>query len=92
METLGNQIMPELCHKFYCNICDYRTSRKGNFDTHNNSNKHKNNVLTTNDNEIKQILSKNYHCQNCSKGFLCGKKIRVVSLDLSSIVSNLMLG
>ena len=69
MTTIDNEIKQFLSNKYHCSICDYRTSRKGNFDTHNNSNKHKNNVLTTNDNEIKQILSKNYHCQNCSKDF-----------------------
>ena len=69
MTTIDNEIKQILSNKYHCSSCDYRTSRKSNFDTHNNSNKHKNNVLTTNDNEIKQILSKNYHCQNCSKDF-----------------------
>ena len=69
MTTFDNEIKQFLSNKYHCSICDYGTSRKSNFDTHNHSNKHKDNVLTTNDNEIKQILSKNYHCQNCSKDF-----------------------
>ena len=69
MTTIDNEIKQILSSKFYCSSCHYGTCRKSNFDTHNNSNRHKNNVLTTNDNEIKQILSKNYHCQNCSKDF-----------------------
>ena len=74
METLGNQIMPELCHKFYCNICDYRTSKKSSYDNHKLSAKHqkgiKANVLETFGNEIKQkICSTKYTCEKCSKEF-----------------------
>jgi hypothetical protein len=69
MTTIDNEFKQKLSNKYYCSVCDYGTCRKSNFDTHNNSNKHKNNVLTTNDNEIKQVLSKNYQCQNCSKDF-----------------------
>jgi len=69
MTTVDNEFKQKLSNKYYCSVCDYGTCRKNNFDTHNNSNKHKNNVLTTNDNEIKQVLSKNYQCQNCSKDF-----------------------
>jgi len=69
MTTIDNEFKQKLSNKYYCSVCDYGTCRKSNFDTHNNSNKHKNSVLTTNDNEIKQVLSKNYQCQNCSKDF-----------------------
>ena len=69
MTTIDNEFKQKLSNKYYCSVCDYGTCRKSNFDTHNNSNKHKNSVLTTNDNEIKQVLSKNYQCQKCSKDF-----------------------
>jgi hypothetical protein len=74
METLGNQIMPELCHKFYCNICDYRTSKKSSYDNHKLSAKHqkgiKANVLETFGNEIMpKLCHSKYSCEFCNKDF-----------------------
>ena len=74
METLGNQIMPELCHKFYCNICDYRTSKKSSYDNHKLSAKHqkgiKTNVLETFGNEIMpKLCHSKYSCEFCNKDF-----------------------
>ena len=74
METLGNEIMPKLCSKFYCNICDYRTSKKSSFDNHCLSIKHtKNangNVLETLGNEIMlKLCPVNYSCEKCQKNF-----------------------
>jgi hypothetical protein len=74
METLGNQIMPELCHKFYCNICDYGTSKKSSYDNHKLSAKHqkgiKNNVLETFGNEnMPKLCHSKYSCEFCDKDF-----------------------
>jgi hypothetical protein len=44
METLGDKIQPKFSQnsafKFYCKYCDYRTSKKCNYDTHTASAKH----------------------------------------------------
>ncbi len=41
MGTLGDKIMPELCPRFYCINCDYKTSKKSSYENHINSKKHK---------------------------------------------------
>ena len=74
METLGNQIMPKLCHKYHCNICDYSTSKKSSYDKHITSAKHqksiKGNVLETNGYQIMpKLCSSKYMCENCKKDF-----------------------
>jgi hypothetical protein len=59
METFGNQIMPKLCFKFYCKNCDYGTSKKSSFESHESSSKHqktaKVNVLETNYAKLCQV-------------------------------------
>ena len=44
-----------LARFFYCELCDYQTSRKSNLDNHNRSAKHLKEINGTN---IKQKLSK----------------------------------
>ena len=58
--------------KYFCEVCDYTTSRKGNFDTHLNSGRHtKIAELEINGNKIKQNSAKfsktNYACEMCNK-------------------------
>ena len=71
METLGDKIMPKLCPRFSCSICDYHTSKKSSFDNHINSNKHK---KITNDynggQNYAQIMPKGSDMLTCS----CGKQ------------------
>jgi hypothetical protein len=71
METLGDKIMPELCPRFCCLICDYRTSKKSSYTNHINSKKHK---MVTNDYEMgqnyAQIMPTDLNAFICS----CGKK------------------
>ena len=71
MTTISNEIMPTECSRFYCKLCDYRTCKKSSFDNHNKSIKHKNNDLTTFDNQLmpKLCLSTKYQCKNCDKKF-----------------------
>ena len=70
MTTFSNNCYAKLCHKFYCEVCDYGTSKKSSFDNHCNSKKHKNNDLTTNSNEnMIKLCPKIYQCQNCEKTF-----------------------
>jgi hypothetical protein len=74
METLGNQIMLKLCPKFYCEICDYGTSKKSSFVNHTISLKHQKlsngNTLASfgNENMLKLCFFK-YSCPNCNKEF-----------------------
>jgi hypothetical protein len=75
METLGNQIMPKLCHTFYCQKCDYGTSKKSSYTNHTLSAKHakniKGNVLETTGNQIMPKLCDLiiFTCENCNKQF-----------------------
>ena len=71
MTTVSNDFMPIECSRFYCKLCDYRTSKKSSFNNHNNSIKHKNNELTTSDNAVmpKLCLNTKYKCKNCDKKF-----------------------
>ena len=74
METLGNQIMPQKIEKFYCDFCDYGTSKKSSFNNHCLSTKHiksiKLNALETFGNKIMpKLCSVNYTCEKCNKEF-----------------------
>jgi hypothetical protein len=56
--------------KFYCEICDFGSYKKYNYDVHIESIKHKNNCLTTNNNKNKQKISTtSIHCLICEKTF-----------------------
>jgi hypothetical protein len=69
MTTNDNDFKPKNSNKFCCNICDFSTSRKRNYENHILTNKHKNNEMTTFDNDFKPKTSKNYECNNCNKVF-----------------------
>ena len=74
METLGDKIMPKLCPRFVCKICDYSTSKKSSFDNHLLSAKHqkgiKGDALVTNFEEImpKKCQTK-YTCDKCNRSY-----------------------
>jgi hypothetical protein len=74
METLGNENKPETSHKYYCILCDYRTSKVNNYTTHNSTAKHikrtKTPVLETFGNQNKPKTSCSQHfCEKCNKEF-----------------------
>jgi hypothetical protein len=74
METAGNQIKPKTSLKYYCNYCDYTTSKKSNYETHIATSKHKKlsngNILETAGNKIKpKFCSQVFACENCNKEF-----------------------
>ena len=70
MTTNDNDFLAKTRQKFYCKFCDYGTYKKFNFDIHLDSKKHKNNTLTTNNNELAAKTStKKYECENCEKCF-----------------------
>jgi hypothetical protein len=55
--------------KYCCIICDFKTCKKTDFERHNETIKHKNNVLTTENNETLAKTSKKCICLNCDKEF-----------------------
>lgn len=75
METLGNEILPKFCPRFYCKTCDYGTSKKSSFDTHIISAKHINkqngngSIYSGNENSAKLCSISKYLCQQCKKEF-----------------------
>ena len=73
MSTSSNIFKPFLSPKYYCEHCDYTTSKKSNINNHNESKKHKNNVLATNNNilatDISEIKPPKYNCDICDKNF-----------------------
>ena len=59
--------MPELCSmRFYCENCDYGTSKKSSYENHINSSKHKS---ATNSNKIMPKLCRQHICCNCGKTY-----------------------
>ena len=75
METFGNKNQQNSAFKYYCSFCDYGTSRKCNYDTHNSSLKHyKNTKMETFLIKNQQIQQSNtqpiyYQCELCKKMF-----------------------
>jgi hypothetical protein len=71
MATIGNINIPDICPKYNCIFCDYKTSKKSSYDNHVKSNKHKNNLLEAKDNKYNaKICSKKYLCKNCEKEYI----------------------
>ena len=68
MTTNDNVFLAKISNKFYCDYCDYNTSRKYNFNIHLQSERHKNNKINNENNSNSAKISK-YECQNCSKIF-----------------------
>ena len=70
MSTLATFFPANPAPKFYCEICDYRTSRKSNYDEHLLTLKHKKSTFS---NQNQPESSKNQHskftCQNCNKEY-----------------------
>ena len=64
MTTNDNEIMPKLCLKYYCENCDYGTSKCSSYKNHCLSSKH---IKTTQNNDIMPKLCQSYICKNCSK-------------------------
>jgi hypothetical protein len=70
MTTIDNIYLAKTSTKFYCEHCDYGTCKKYNFDIHQDTVKHKNNVLTTNNNKLGAKTSKkSLICDGCDKHF-----------------------
>ena len=68
MTTIDNEYLVKISNNYFCKKCNYISSRKYNLDVHFKSIKHNNNVLTTNNNESLDKISK-YDCNHCDKKF-----------------------
>jgi hypothetical protein len=62
----SNQIKPKLSFKYYCEICDYGTSKKSNITNHFTSSKH---IKSMDSNQNQPKFSSQYICQNCQKTY-----------------------
>jgi hypothetical protein len=66
MTTNDNENYAFLCSNYYCDKCDYTTSKKSSFKNHCHSKKHKNNE---NNENYAKLCSPKYHCDNCEKKY-----------------------
>ena len=62
----SNKILPKICPKFYCEICDYGTSKKSSYEDHLLTDKHNSAMFR---NEKSAILSSKFMCPNCCKEY-----------------------
>ena len=68
---MATYLVPENGKKYYCKICDYTTSRIGQYDRHNSTSKH---IKVTNGNglatkNVKTNDFNNYTCEQCFKSY-----------------------
>ena len=62
----SNNILPEICSKFYCENCDYKTSKKSSHADHLLSRKH---LTAMNVNKILPKICSDHNCENCDKKY-----------------------
>ena len=62
----SNNFKPNLSSKFSCEVCDYNTSKKSNYNNHMLSAKHSKAMIINN---FKPTLSSGFICQICSKEY-----------------------
>jgi hypothetical protein len=60
----SNKILPKFCPKFYCEICDYGTSKKSSYDDHLLSAKHAKSTIS---NDTFGKFCPKFICKNCDK-------------------------
>ena len=92
MTTYDNEIKQKSSTKYCCEICDYNTSKKYNYNEHLLTTKHKK-TIKNNDNTVK-IKQKKYICENCDKlyndraGLWRHKKKCVTDITDASTITN----
>ena len=73
MTTNDNTFYLKKPVNFLCNLCDFKCSYNKDYQRHINTNKHKNNVLATNNNTFSpkkpETTPKIYSCKKCEKIF-----------------------
>ena len=68
MKQNETHLVPESSDIFFCEYCDYNTSRKSQYDRHLSTDKHKKRENETNETYLKQESSKKFVCF-CNKSF-----------------------
>jgi hypothetical protein len=63
---VSNEILPKICSKFYCEKCDYGTSKKSSYNDHLISSKHTKSMVS---NEILPKFCSEFICQKCNKKY-----------------------
>ena len=67
---LSNENLPIICFKFYCDICDYGTSKKSSYKDHLISLKHQKSMgFKQNSNENLPKFCSEFNCKNCNKQY-----------------------
>jgi Zinc-finger of C2H2 type len=69
METLGNKKLAKTSNDFYCEICDYFTSRKSSYLLHLQTQKHNSVSMETDGNKKLAKTCKKNNCDVCNKDF-----------------------
>jgi hypothetical protein len=62
----SNKNLPKTCHKFYCDFCDYGTSKKSSYNDHILTLKHKKSTIF---NENLPKICSDVICENCGKKY-----------------------
>jgi hypothetical protein len=62
----SNDFQPNSASKFFCEKCDYGTSKKSNYDEHIMTSKHKKSMVS---NDFQPKSSSKYACMNCHKEY-----------------------
>ena len=62
----SNKNLPKSCHKFYCDFCDYGTSKKSSYNDHILTLKHKKSTIF---NENLPKICSDVICENCGKKY-----------------------
>lgn len=73
MDTLGDKKLQKKCNSYYCETCDYSTSRKSSYDKHLTTAQHKNIAIdyTKETKSCKKLQESGltFSCVNCSKEY-----------------------
>ena len=65
-----NEILPKICSRFYCEICDYKTSKKSSYADHLLSTKHQKSMIFSEKAEfLEPIKNKKFVCKYCNKSY-----------------------
>jgi hypothetical protein len=62
----SNNCLPKICPKFYCEKCDYGTSKKSSYNDHLISKRHTKSIISNDD--LPKFCS-SYICQSCGKNY-----------------------
>ena len=99
---ISNDFKQILSNDYYCKVCDYKTSRKSNIETHCNSIKHKSMIIKLISNDFKQnSANKKYSCKNCDKEYKdysvlwrhkkkCDEEIEITNKNKETSESNIL--